>query len=116
MWSGPVDNWVRACDLILGLDAEAIVPGHGPVTDERGPVMVRDYLTFVQREATERNRAGMSAAEAARDIDLGEFAEWTDSERLAVNVHAVLYADLDPAHALPAWPQLASEMAHLARR
>lgn len=115
VWSGPVDNWVRACDLIVELDADVIVPGHGPVTDERGPAMVRDYLTFVQREATERNRTGMSAAEAARDIDLGDFGEWTDSERLAVNVHAV-YADLDPAHALPAWPQLASEMAHLARR
>ena len=77
--------------------------------------MVRDYLTFVQREATERNEAGMTAGEAARDIDLGAFAEWTDSERLAVNVHAV-YADLDPAYVLPALPQLASEMAHLARR
>ena len=115
VWAGPVDNWIRACDLIGGLDVEVIVPGHGPVIDKRGPEMVRDYLAFVQREATERNQAGMSAAEAARDIDLGEFAEWTDSERLAVNVHAV-YSDLDPSHVLPAWPQLASEMAHLARR
>ena len=115
VWAGPVDNWVNACDLILELGAEVIVPGHGPVTDRRGPAMVRDYLTFVQREATERNEAGMTAGEAARDIDLGEYAEWTDSERLAVNVHAV-YADLDPAHVMPPWPQLASEMAHLAHR
>ena len=74
-----------------------VVPGHGPVVDRRGPQMVRDYLTFVQREATERHSAGMPATEAARDIELGEFREWTDSERLAVNVHAV-YADLDPAY------------------
>ena len=115
VWAGPVDNWVRACDLILELGAEVIVPGHGPVTDERGPAMVRDYLTFVQQEATERRNAGMTAAEAARDIDLGEFGEWTDSERLAVNVHAV-YADLDPAYVPPDLMQLVREMAHLARR
>ncbi len=115
VWAGPVDNWVRACDLILELCAEVVVPGHGPVTNKRGPAMVRDYLTFVQREATERSRAGMTASEAARDIDLGEFGEWIDSERLAVNVHAV-YADLDPAYVVPALPQLVSEMAHLARR
>ena len=115
VWSGPVDNWVRACDLIVELDADVIVPGHGPVTDERGPAMVRDYLTFVQQEATERRNAGMTAAEAARDIDLGEFGEWTDSERLAVNVHAV-YVDLDPAYVPPDLMQLVREMAHLARR
>ena len=115
VWAGPVDNWIRACDLILGLDVEVVVPGHGPVVDKRGATMVRDYLTFVQREAAERNQAGMTATAAARDIDLGEFGEWIDSERLAVNVHAV-YADLDPAYAPPALPQLVSEMAHLARR
>ena len=115
VWAGPVDNWVRACDLILELGAEVIVPGHGPVTDERGPAMVRDYLTFVQQEAAERRNAGMTAAEAAHDIDLGEFGEWTDSERLAVNVHAV-YADLDPAYSPPDLMQLVREMAHLARR
>ena len=115
VWAGPVDNWVRACDLILELGAKVIVPGHGPVTDERGPAMVRDYLTFVQQEAAERRNAGMTAAEAARDIDLGEFGEWTDSERLAVNVHAV-YADLDPAYVPPDLMELVREMAHLAQR
>ena len=115
VWEGPVDNWIRACDMILGLGADTVVPGHGPVTDERGPAMVRDYLQFVQREAAERRTAGMTATEAARDIELGDFGEWIDSERLAVNVHAV-YADLDPAYVRPALPQLISEMAHLVRR
>ena len=115
VWAGPVINWIRACDLILELDVEVVVPGHGPVVDRRGPEMVRDYLTFVQREAAERHADGMTASEAARDIELGHFGEWTDSERLAVNVHAV-YADLDPTYTQPPLPQLISEMAHLARR
>ena len=33
MWAGPVGNWLAACDRILEMDAENIVPGHGPMTD-----------------------------------------------------------------------------------
>jgi catechol 2,3-dioxygenase-like lactoylglutathione lyase family enzyme len=30
VWAGPFANWIRACDLLLEMDLEAIVPGHGP--------------------------------------------------------------------------------------
>ena len=115
VWAGPIDNWIRACDRILALDVETIVPGHGPITDREGPKMVSDYLRFVQKEAGERQDAGMSASDAARDIELGEFGEWTDSERLAVNVHAV-YRDNDPDYAAPPLAQLVVEMAYLVDR
>jgi hypothetical protein len=36
--------------------------------------MVRRYLEFVRREATERHRSGMGPFEAALDIDLGHEA------------------------------------------
>ena len=61
VWAGPLANWVAACDLILGLDVEQVVPGHGPVTDKTGVVEVRDYLTFIDREATARFEAGLDA-------------------------------------------------------
>ena len=115
VWAGPIDNWIRACDRILALDVETIVPGHGPITDREGPKMVSDYLRFVQKEAGERQDVGMSASDAARDIELGEFGEWTDSERLAVNVHAV-YRDNDPDYAAPPLAQLVVEMAYLVDR
>ena len=31
VWAGPLSNWVSACDLMLGMDVETVVPGHGPV-------------------------------------------------------------------------------------
>ncbi len=31
MWAGPLANWLRALDLLLELDADIFVPGHGPV-------------------------------------------------------------------------------------
>ncbi|WP_374452884.1 MBL fold metallo-hydrolase [Phenylobacterium sp.] len=89
MWTGPVANWIAACDLILGLDVDVIVPGHGPVTDKAGVRGVRDYLVHVRDEAWKRFQDGMPFDAAARDIALREFGAWSDSERLVVNVHSL---------------------------
>ena len=97
VWAGPVSNWIRACDVILGLGVETVVPGHGPVTDTAGVCQVRDYLAFIETEATARHAAGMPADEAARDIALGSFGGWGEFGRVAVNVEAV-YRELDPHH------------------
>jgi glyoxylase-like metal-dependent hydrolase (beta-lactamase superfamily II) len=94
VWAGPVQNWIDACDHILTLDAETIVPGHGPVTDARGVRAVRDYLDYVRREATKRHAAGMPVYEAALDISLADYDSWGDAERIVVNVAAV-YRELD---------------------
>ena len=93
VWEGPIANWIDACERIVALGAETIVPGHGPITDRRGADAVRAYLEFVRDEARARFEAGVSAADAARDIDLGAFADWSDPERLAVNV-ATVYREL----------------------
>lgn len=89
VWAGPFANWIEACDLMLELDLETIVPGHGPVTDKNGVRGVRDYLSYVEAEARERYEAGMTVAEAARDIALGQFTTWGEKERIAVNVDTV---------------------------
>jgi cyclase len=34
-WAGPVSNWVRACDRILAMDVDVIVPWHGPIADKQ---------------------------------------------------------------------------------
>ena len=51
VWAGPLSNWVAACDLMLAMDVDTVVPGHGRVTDKSGVVAVRDYLVFVEAEA-----------------------------------------------------------------
>jgi cyclase len=105
VWAGPVSNWIAACDLILGMDVDTVVPGHGPITDKAGVTAVRDYLSFVEREAVGRRDAGMDAFDAARDIAsmLGteqRFAELGEFGRIVVNVEAV-YRALDPSHRTP---------------
>jgi glyoxylase-like metal-dependent hydrolase (beta-lactamase superfamily II) len=96
IWAGPLSNWVKACDVMLGLDADRIVPGHGPITDRDGIRQVRDYLTFVDGQARARFDAGMTAEEAMTDIALGEYGKWAEHGRIAQNVLAVYY-ELDPS-------------------
>lgn len=112
VWDGPVSNWIAACDRILALDCTVIVPGHGPLTDADGVRAVQDYLTFVVDEATKRHAAGMTAPEAAKDIELGSFDQWSDWERIAINVDTV-YGELDATHTSPGVIDLFGQMADL---
>jgi len=89
MWAGPVANWIRACETIIAMDVDVIVPGHGPVTDEAGVKRVAEYLAYVDREARSRFDAGLGVREAALDIALGDYANWGDAERIAVNVDSL---------------------------
>ena len=105
VWAGPLSNWVAACDLMLGMDVDVVVPGHGPLTDKAGVAAVRDYLAFVDTEATARHDAGIDAWEAAKEIatliGAGEdFGSWGEAGRIAVNVETV-YRTLDPNHRSP---------------
>ncbi len=100
VWAGPLDNWIAACDLICASDVDHIVPGHGPLTDKAGVEAIRDYLAYVQAQATERFNGGMDAWDAARDIALNGFAQWGEFGRLAVNVDTV-YRTMDPSHKSP---------------
>nr|WP_308207735.1 MBL fold metallo-hydrolase [Actinomadura madurae] len=81
-------------EVVAPLGAETIVPGHGPVG---GPELIEPvlaYARFVQATAAAAKDAGLSPLEAAREADLGPFAELTDSERIVGNLHRA-YAELD---------------------
>jgi cyclase len=115
MWDGPVGNWLTACDRILDLGARVIVPGHGPVTDDSGVRDLQGYLTHVRDEARQRFEAGMDETAAADDIDLSDYRDWGDPERIAVNV-ATIYRELDPSLPALARPELFVRMAQWSAR
>jgi cyclase len=105
VWAGPLSNWIAACDLMLGMDVEVVVPGHGPLTDKAGVASVRDYLSFVDTAAGRLQASGVDAWEATREIaaeikarpDFGALGEFG---RIAVNVDTV-YRHLDPTYTSP---------------
>jgi cyclase len=80
--------------VVAPLGARVIVPGHGPVFEGDGPIAdTLDYLTLVGDLAASGRAAGLTPLEAAMQADLGRFAEWSDGERLAGNLHRA-YAEL----------------------
>jgi glyoxylase-like metal-dependent hydrolase (beta-lactamase superfamily II) len=115
MWAGPVGNWIRACERILELDVETIVPGHGPVTDKQGVARLKGYWEYVLTEVRKRHAAGLSPLETALDIPLDAYASWGDAERFVVNV-AAIYRELNGEEEHPGTPFLYALMAEFARQ
>jgi cyclase len=91
---GSVAGSRAALDRIRELGARTIVPGHGGVCGPDQIDVVDDYLAFVQRTASAGVHAGLTPLQLAQELDLGEFAALSDSERIAANLHRA-YAELE---------------------
>jgi glyoxylase-like metal-dependent hydrolase (beta-lactamase superfamily II) len=95
MWAGPTERWVAALERLLALGADRLVPGHGPVC---GPDEVRrliEYWRWLEQAARQRLASGMSPAETARELVLGDeivergFADWLAPEQGLVSVRTI---------------------------
>jgi cyclase len=115
IWAGPIGNWIRACELMLDLDVETVVPGHGPITDQRGVAAVKGYLEYIAREARKRYEAGMTVLDAALDISLADYSSWGDAERIAINV-ASLYREFSGGKVTTGQGELFAMMAQVDKR
>lgn len=85
-WEGTFAQWIAALDRLIALDPQVIVPGHGPLCGVEGPREMKAYLEYVRGEAATHFAAGRTVEEAARRIDLGPYAGWTEPERIVFNV------------------------------
>jgi len=85
-WEGTFAKWGEALDTIVALNPDIVVPGHGPICGVEGPKEMKAYLEYVAAESRSGFDAGLSPVEAAKRIDLGPYAGWTEPERLVFNV------------------------------
>ncbi len=83
---GSFAGWLKNLDAMAKLGAQTYVPGHGPVCEGEGLNLCRDYLTLVRGEARKRFDKGMTVDEGAKDIDLGQFKQWPNHERILPNL------------------------------
>ena len=97
-FQGHVGHWIAAVDRVLAFEADVMVPGHGPIGARKELTLMRDYLALVRRESKVRFDAGMPAEAAARDIKLGLYASWRESERLLPNVMRCYQEFRDETH------------------
>jgi glyoxylase-like metal-dependent hydrolase (beta-lactamase superfamily II) len=88
IWAGPVSNWINACNLMLSWDLEAVVPGHGAMTDKSGIREFRDYLAYVLAESRKCYDRGMSFVQAAEAISLDPWTHFAEDERMYINTYA----------------------------
>jgi glyoxylase-like metal-dependent hydrolase (beta-lactamase superfamily II) len=85
-WTGTYERWLKNLDLIIWLDPEVVVPGHGPVCGIEGAMEMKAYLEYVREESMRFFGRGLTSLEASKQIDLGPYAEWRAPARLYMNV------------------------------
>jgi glyoxylase-like metal-dependent hydrolase (beta-lactamase superfamily II) len=84
---GHIGRWIKVGQSVIEeIDAEVLVPGHGPPGTKADLQEMLDYLILVHEGARRGFESGASAEETVRSIELGKYAGWVDPERLAVNV------------------------------
>ncbi|MET0310184.1 MAG: MBL fold metallo-hydrolase [Sphingomonas sp.] len=115
IWAGPVRNWIKACDLILGWDVDVVVPGHGPIVGKEAVREFQAYLRHVWSETQKRWEAGMDFLDCAFDIPMGEFDHWGDAERMVPNVMTI-YGELSGTRPVLPRERLWAEMSRYYKR
>lgn len=88
--SGSPKRWLTVLDHLAALEPETVVPGHGPVGGSELFEPVAAYLRFVISAATHATERGWTPLEAARELDLGQFRDLLDSERIVGNLHRAM--------------------------
>lgn len=91
---GSISGSLAALSVLRSLDPHTIVPGHGGVCGTEAIDAVESYLTWLTDLARDAHAAGATPLDAARQCDLGQFAELLDSERLVGNLHRA-FSELD---------------------
>src|SRR5262249_17650405 len=113
-WAGPVSHWIEACERILALDVETIVPGHGPVSAPAQITELKAYFEHLYTQAREQHARGVTPLEAVRAMAMQRWADWKEPERLVVNV-ANIFAELsgeEPPNPLAAFQDMAALHQH----
>jgi cyclase len=91
---GSLSGALRSVERLRRLGPQVVVPGHGPVCDASVLGDMEAYYRFVEETARRARAAGLTPLAAARETDLGAFAELSCPERLVGNLHRA-YAELD---------------------
>jgi len=92
--AGSVLGWLDILPALRAFEADVVVPGHGPVCGMEVFDTVETYLRWVADLARGGHADGVPPLEVAQSVDLGQFADLTDPERLVGNLHRA-YADLE---------------------
>jgi cyclase len=106
-WTGSYEKWFHCIDLLVQLDPEVIVPGHGPLCGIEGATEMKAYLQCVRDESKRFFDAGITSLDAAKRIEFGPYSEWRAPARLYMNVERAYREFRDEPPGAP-WDQAAT--------
>ena len=88
---GYAKEWVDTLDRLKSLDFDVVVPGHGQAFRDRGRIdSFQAYLRDFWSQVTELHGDGVSAAEAARRIDMrGHASSYPNIREAGISSHSV---------------------------
>jgi glyoxylase-like metal-dependent hydrolase (beta-lactamase superfamily II) len=85
--ASPLGN-ARALRELLALDAERIVPGHGPVTDKSGIHYMLDYITLLHAEVKKFYEQGLTDYDMKDKLNVGKYRDMSGfKNRFGINVN-----------------------------
>lgn len=112
---GSLAGFPRALEKIRALDAEALVPGHGPVVRGADVGRLLDdltaYVAFVSEIAEAGRAEGLTPLQVAERHRENPFSGWQETERLVGNLHRA-YSELSGADVMTrlrvpdVWPEM----------
>ncbi len=112
-WEGPLDNIIKAMELILSMDIEVLVPGHGPLADKRAARESIAYWDYTAEEAHKLFVLGVPAADAARELSTeGRYNSQEHSILNMINMH-MLYRGFSGDESPPDKPEIIGKIAEI---
>ncbi len=71
---GDTEGWLRALDMLMELDADVYVPGHGDIGGKETVRALKEYLLSLRGEVKRLMEQGKGLEEIKRDISLPEYS------------------------------------------
>ncbi|MGW3287882.1 MBL fold metallo-hydrolase [Streptomyces sp. NPDC001002] len=115
-WDGPLSAIIAACETVLALDPEVVIPGHGPLMTPQDVRAYVDYLRELEALVHAHHAAGVPATEAAADILATGFYDHLGLPERVVILTAVEYRHLDDDTSEPNLVELSARAAAWAYR
>ena len=79
---GHISNWIQVLEQVKNIDADTIVPGHGPVGGRSEFNEARDLLILLDDQIREAFDAGISEDTAPSRIDVRSFSTFANQDRI----------------------------------
>jgi len=79
---GHITKWLTVIDQTAKVDAETIVPGHGPVGGKAEFEEARELLQILNTEMKRGNDEGLPEYETAKRVNVGKFDGFANQDRV----------------------------------